>query len=107
MKKNKISPVIIGVAQATGLIAYCAAVGAVMLNGNRWFGPTPSFLGPMLFLTLFVFSAIVCAAMFLGYPFYLFWEKKDLPTAFKVIASSTVTLFVFVLLTLTILSLVH
>lgn len=90
-------PWLIGLLQTTGFLGYVALVAAIMLNGARWFGTPNTILGPMLFMSLFVFSAITCASIFLAYPFYLFWEKKNLKKAISVIASSVIWLFVFIL----------
>jgi hypothetical protein len=95
VKKISLSPITIGILQTAGFL-----VAWLMMNGNNLFGKTPNLIGPMLFLALFVFSAIFSAGILLGYPFYVFWEKKDFKTAFKIVASSTIFLFAFIILTL-------
>jgi len=109
MKKFNLSPAIIGLAQATGLIAYIIIVGTIMANGNKWFGAlnNAGILGPVLFLTLFCFSAIVCAAIMGAYPFYVFWEKKNTNLALKIIFYSTLWLFIFIVLTISVLVYLH
>ena len=102
MKNIKLSPAIIGLAQSTGLIAYIILVGTVMDNGNRWFGAlnNAGILGPVLFLALFCFSAIFCAAIIGAYPFYVFWEKKNINLAFKISFYNALWLFIFIVLTI-------
>jgi hypothetical protein len=82
--------------QATGVVLYCGLIGFAVLNGNRWFGPTPpSFLNPLLFLTLFIFSAVLCSLIFLGYPFMLFWEHKKTREALRLVFYSSAWLFFY------------
>jgi hypothetical protein len=100
VKKISLSPITIGILQTAGFLVYASGVAWLMMNGNNLFGKTPNLIGPMLFLALFVFSAIFSAGILLGYPFYVFWEKKDFKTAFKIVASSTIFLFAFIILTL-------
>lgn len=96
LKFPKLSPVVIGLLQASGFVTYAGLVGSLMTNGNKWFGPNPGILGPMLFLSLFVFSAIISALIILGYPFYLFWEKKDTKLAIKVVLFTAMWLLIFI-----------
>lgn len=98
VRKINLSPAIIGLVETTGLIAYIALVGSVMANGNQIFGNLNSagFLGPMLFLAFFCFSAIFCVAIMGAYPFYIFWEKKDMRLAYKISLYSVLWLFLFI-----------
>lgn len=99
MKNIKFSPALIGFLQTVGFLVYLALFATLITNGNAIFGPVnKTILGPMLAFSLFVFSAIICASMMLGYPFYVFWEKKDFKTAAKIIAHSVLWLFIFILL---------
>ncbi len=83
--------------QALGIVVYCGFIGLVFINGNSWFGPMNSFLGPTLFLMLFVVSAIVCSLIFGAKAFLLFWEKKDTRSAIKLISYTTFWLVIFIL----------
>lgn len=104
VKRLKLSPVTIGILEATGFLVYASGVAWLMLNGNQIFGKTPNFIGPLLFLALFVFSAIFSAGIIMGYPFYIFWEKKDFKTAAKIVASSALCLLLFIILTISLLA---
>jgi mannose/fructose/N-acetylgalactosamine-specific phosphotransferase system component IID len=76
-----------------------------MLNGNNWFGPlnkTP-LLGPLLFLTLFVVSAMICAMIALAYPFGLFWDKKNTKDALRIVFYTAAWLALFVIIILALL----
>lgn len=84
--------------QALGLIFYCGLIGLIFWQGNHWFGTVPNFWGPLLFLILFVASALISALIVLGYPFILFWEKKQTTKALRLVLCTTAWLTSFVLL---------
>lgn len=86
---KKLSPGFIAFLQATGVFVYVLLIGAFIFNANRFFGPMPVTLGPVLFLLLFIVSALVCTLIFLGYPFLLFWEHKQTKAAFRLVLYST------------------
>lgn len=96
MKIPKLSPVTIGLLQSTALAVYTMIVGWVLLNGNSWFGPKPSVLGPTLFLMLLCFSAIYCGAVMVAYPLYIFWEQKNTRLAYKIVFFSALWLLFFI-----------
>ena len=64
---------ILGLLQATALALYCWGVSLIFLNPNlsRLFARADPTIGIIFFLILFVFSAVVSAALVLGYPGYL------------------------------------
>jgi len=99
--KTKYKPSLLFVAflQATGLAIYCLLVGLVFWQGETWFGKPPNlFLAPVMFLTLFVASALISALIVLGYPFILFWEKKKTGEALKLVIYTTAWILFFVFL---------
>lgn len=69
-----------------------------MWQGNNWFGPLTAPWGIVLFLVLFVVSALICAALVLAYPFLIFWEEKNTRKALKLVFYTTLWLLGFVLL---------
>lgn len=99
-KSKKYQPSLLFIAfwQALGLTFYCSLVGSLMLQSNKWFGKVHTFIGPTMFLTLFVVSALVCTLIVLGYPFYLFWEKKQTVKALEIVFYTTLWLIFFILL---------
>lgn len=97
-KPGGLSLEFVGFLQAAGLVLYCGLVGSLLANGNRLFGPAPIFLAPVLFLLLFVLSAVISASIFLGYPFFIFWEEKRTAKALRLIFYSTAWLGFFVIL---------
>jgi hypothetical protein len=98
LKKKKFSLSFIAFLQALGLVAYCSLVGYFMWQGENIFGPPYYFLGPTMFLVLFVASALISALLILGYPFILFWEKKELIKALKLVVFTIGWLLLFVFL---------
>ena len=83
--------------QALGLTAYCSLVAVLFWQGNQWFGKVPNYLAPLLFLTLFTTSALICAIIALGYPVILFWQKKQMGQAVKLVLGTALWLVFFTL----------
>lgn len=76
MHLNSLSLPFLAFLQSTALVAYISLVASIMLNGNKIFGPQVTLFGPILFLLLFIVSAVISATLFLGRSGYLFWEKR-------------------------------
>jgi hypothetical protein len=95
-KKEKWSLGFIGFLQAFGLLLYCSLISVLLWNGNKWFGRVPTFTGPLLFLTLFSTSVLVCGLMVGAYPFLLFWEKKKTKEAVKLLVYTTFWSLLFI-----------
>ena len=96
----------IGLLQALGLVVYCSMVATVMNNAERWFGKMDHVLGPVLFLSLFVVSALICGSVALGYPFLVLWEQKNTKKALKIVGFTIGWLMVIVVVIFTILGLI-
>lgn len=64
---------------AAGEGVYIFLVALFMSNVTQYFGNTPGFLGFVVFLMLFVFSAAISGALILGKPLLLYLEgqKKE------------------------------
>ncbi|MBI5127498.1 hypothetical protein HZA76_03540 [Candidatus Roizmanbacteria bacterium] len=86
--------------QAFSLFAYIGLIAFLLANGDRWFGRVPNYLGPLLFLTLFSTSALICAIITLYFPFILFWEKKQTMSAVKLVVYTARWLILFTLIIL-------
>ena len=86
--------------QAFFQLIYIALVAILFWKGNELFGRVPNYIGPVMFLLLFVASALISALIILGYPFYLFWEEKKTKKALKLVAYTTVWLIFFLLMIL-------
>lgn len=105
-KLNKKSTVCVSFMQSILLTAYIFLIGFFMVNANNWFGPmnkTP-ILGPVLFLTIFILSAIISASLVLAYPFYTFWVKKDLNKAAKILIQTVFWLVIYLFVFLAIIT---
>jgi len=90
-----------GLFQALVIIIYCFLVGLIFWKGNTWFGKMDFYLGPVLFLVLFILSALICGLTAFAYPIYIFWEEKNTSKALRIIGFTSIWLFVFVLLVMT------
>ncbi|OGM57481.1 hypothetical protein A3E46_00600 [Candidatus Woesebacteria bacterium RIFCSPHIGHO2_12_FULL_46_16] len=94
MKRN---PVLVGLLQSLGLVAYCSLVGLIIWNVGNFLGTKIGSEGPILLLSLFVVSAIICALIALGYPFIVFWDRKNTKEALKMVGFTAAWLALFVL----------
>ena len=84
--------------QALGLTLYCGLVSLIFWKGEHWFGPMNHYLGPVLLLVMLVTSVVISALIVFGYPFILFWEKKETLKALKLVAYTCLWLVSFILL---------
>lgn len=77
MKNSKL--IQISFLNSVGVLAYVSLVAWIMMNGERIFGQRKDVWGPILFLLLFVFSALATGLLVLGRPVWLYLngEKKD------------------------------
>lgn len=82
---------------AVGVFVYVMLVVLVMTNGEKIFGQMENFWGPVAFLLLFVFSALVCGLLVFGRPIYL-WFDNNKKEAVKMLLFTAVNLFVILLL---------
>ena len=98
--KEKTSLGFISFLQAFGLALYCGLVSLIFWKGNDLFNDVPNFLGQILALILFVTSALVSGLLVLGYSFYLFWYKKQIQKALKLVGYTTIWLVGFIILTI-------
>jgi hypothetical protein len=61
---------------ASGTYIYIFLVSLLTQNGQKIFGNTSDTLGPVVFLLLFVFSALVVGYLILGKPIMLYLDNK-------------------------------
>ncbi len=82
---------------ALGVFVYVLLVALLFANAPNIFGQMANFWGPVAFLLLFVFSALVCGLLVFGWPAYLWFDgaKKE---AIKTLLYTVIDLFVIVLL---------
>jgi hypothetical protein len=83
--------------QTLGLITYIGLISIIFWQGNSWFAPLNAFWGPVLFLSLFVISALVCAIIALGYPIKLFFVNKKRQQAINTVLLTATWLILFFL----------
>ncbi|MFH1412782.1 MAG: hypothetical protein ABIG10_02020 [bacterium] len=94
MKKNKLLQ--ISFLSSVGLAVYIALVALLIQDGEKLFGKLNNLWGPLLFLMLFVFSALVSGLLVLGYPIWLYLEKEK-KAAIKLLFYTLGWIFIFLL----------
>lgn len=87
--------------QAAGLVIYISLVAAFMTNAQKWFSAIgPFFWGPVIWLSLFSLSALICTLIVGTYPLWIFWEKKQTIKALKIIIATAAWFLLFLALLL-------
>lgn len=86
-----------GFLSALGTLIYVLGITSILSNGEKIFGQMNNFFGPVTFLMLFVFSALVVGVLILGRPILLIIndQKKE---ALKLFFMTVGWLFLFLLL---------
>jgi hypothetical protein len=85
-----------GFLQALAVGLYITLVGLFMWNANNIMGKMDGFWSPILALLLFSTSALICGLIVFLKPYKLFFADKK-KEALTVVVSTTVWLFVFLL----------
>ena len=96
--RGRLSPKLIGFLQALGVLLYCGLIGLLIRYGEELFGNAPNLFGAMLFLVLFVTSALICGSIVFMYPISLYLDKKDIKSAIRVVIYTAGWLLLFVLI---------
>jgi len=78
MKKCKFDAKLLSCSLASSLsvLIYVVFIAWTMSNGEKLFGKMDNFWGPVAFLMLFVFSALMTGSLVLGWPIYLYLNDK-------------------------------
>jgi hypothetical protein len=66
----------ISLVNSLAVTAYIILVAYFMQNAENWFGKEDKFLAPVIFLLLFVLSALITGLLVLGRPIYFYLEGK-------------------------------
>lgn len=84
---------------ALGVLVYIFLLSLFMNNGSKMFGEEDNkMLAPILFLLLFIFSALVTGFLILGKPIMLYLDNEKKP-AVKLLFYTGVCLFILLLIT--------
>jgi hypothetical protein len=104
VRMHKLSLKTVAFLQAAGIVVYVLLFAFVVQTLGRHFEPMPvsPFLSMALALMAFVFSASVCATIFLGHPAYLFFDGKK-KEAVRLVLWSIIWLAAFVAILLVLL----
>ena len=105
-RKKKHTLEAISFVQAVAVLLYIGLVSTIIWKGNEWFGNMTGYLGPVMFLTLFCVSALICLFIVFGHAFLLIWEDKKPKDALKLVMFTTYWLLLFLLLVMIIVLLV-
>jgi hypothetical protein len=84
-----------GFIQAFGVTLYCLLVSLFFWKGNEVFGKFQNYLGPAIFLILFIVSALICVALVFYRPYKLFFGEGKKKEAVNLVIATTVWLFLF------------
>ena len=97
MKNSKL--ILTSLLNAFGIAIYITGIALIIQNGEKIFGKMNNFIGPVIFLLLFVLSAAITGALALGQPviLYLNNHKKE---AIKLFLYTIGWLFVITLIVL-------
>lgn len=86
-----------GLFQALGLGVYISLVAIFMQNAETWLGRMNNISGPILFLTMFSFSALMCGLITFFYPVKLIWIDKRPKEALETVLYMVLFLFIFLM----------
>ena len=98
VKFKEVPPVKASFMQAIGLGTYIFLAGSFMSHAEKGFNPEPKWIAPMIFLTFFSFSALICGSLALSYPAWLIWEKKNVFEAIQVVVYTALWLLAIFLI---------
>ena len=90
---------LISLLQSLGLVSYISLISIIFWKGNDWFPKMNNYFGPLIMLTIFTVSALICALIALSFPFVL-WQKGKTKDALKVISYTALWLVSFVIVLL-------
>lgn len=99
-KLDKQTPLFVSFLQSLALTIYIFLIGSFMTNVEKIFAKRQqpdTVFAPLTFLTLFILSAMISATVVLGYPFYVFWVKKDLSKAAAVLFGTGLFLLLYLI----------
>lgn len=92
----RVKLILISFLNSIGVAIYVTGVSLVMRNGEKIFGKMDTFLGPIVFLLLFVLSAAITGTLVLGRPIILYLENRK-ADAIKLFIYTIGWLFVIIL----------
>jgi hypothetical protein len=101
-KLDKYSPMLVGVLQAAAIAVYILTFASLITQIGQPSPRIPEFAAASFFLLAFVFSALVCGSLALGYPALLAVRGK-VSRAVKIVAWSALTFAVILLLAIVVL----
>ena len=84
--------------QAFALGTYFLLVVWFLTSAEKWFGNRPDeFWAPLLFMSLFSFSALICGLIVFFFPFRFMFIEKTPKKAIEVVVFTAIFLFLLIL----------
>jgi hypothetical protein len=83
--------------QALGVTFYCSLIGLLFWRGSQFVPKPDPYFGPVMFLLLFIFSALTCALMVFYQPYKLFFAGKRQEAAHLVLHTTGWLFFFFLI----------
>lgn len=93
---NKPKLILIGFLDTLGASLYILLVATFMNYAGKHFPKEDGILAPVTFLTVFMLSALVTSSLILGYPIWLYFEKRKREALFAFV-SVVSWLFIFLI----------
>jgi len=94
-----------GILAGLAQVLYTSAIVFIMSNMGNFFqthNEALEYLAPLLMLLLFVFSAGISGLIILGYPTFLFFQKKHLEAGYTLLISLAtifiIAIFIFLII---------
>lgn len=105
--EGKISPSIVGLYQAAGVLAYIVLIASFFtFLGRLVEHDPPQIVAMTVMLTLLVFSAAITGTLVLGLPVYFTFAKNNVKRGLSILAYTLLYLFAVVITAATVLAIV-
>lgn len=100
-RMKKLASHIIGLMEALGVTFYCVFAAIIMdvLSSSSLPIENQTIFG-VVFLLFFILSALITGGMVLGYPIWLFFEKKNHKEAIQVLVFAALWMIVSLVITI-------
>lgn len=95
--KKPLQPSKVAFLQALGIITYISIIVFFAFATEGHDNDTPHFLAPLLAMSLFSTSALICSMIVFYYPIKLYTQKKDFKEAANIVIQTALWLGLFVI----------
>lgn len=95
--KKPFSPSKVAFFQALGIIGYISIIVLFAFATEGHDNDSPNYLAPLLAMSLFSTSALICSMIVFYYPIKLYTQKKDFKESANIVIQTALWLGLFVL----------